>query len=68
MNTGQFKKGYVPWNKGVTGRRSHRFGRKWSVEVRKIMSIKKRGNKSPLWKGGVSKQNELDRKSVEYKL
>lgn len=43
-------------------------GRKFSTESRKKMSVAHKGEKSNLWKGGVSKENELVRKSLDYRL
>lgn len=46
------------------GKPSPRKGQKWTEQQR----IKLTGSNSPHWKGGVSTQNELIRKSTEYKL
>lgn len=46
------------WNKGKIPTEEHR---------RKI-SLSLRGEKSPLWKGGVTKENILIRSGVDYKL
>ena len=85
-----FKKGYIPWNKGITKNDDKRIslpwlgkhfseehkekirmgnlGKKVSDKSRIRISLSKRGNKSHFWKGGVTKENEKIRKTVEYKL
>lgn len=53
-------KGNIPWNKGKTGN--------YSDKSRKKMSDAKKGDKSPLWKGGISTVNQMIRASLEYRL
>ena len=74
-NRGTFKKGLVPWNKGVPisletkakmtsklkGRKVWNKGKKFSEESRRKMSIAKTGDKSPKWKGGISKMRSYKR-------
>jgi len=43
-------------------------GYKHSDSTRRQMSLAKRGNKSHLWKGGVTKEHEFIRRTVEYKI
>lgn len=43
-------------------------GNKASLETRKKMSERFKGEKSHFWRGGVSKVNKLIRKSLEYKV
>lgn len=43
-------------------------GLKRSLETRKRLSLAKKGERSPLWRGGISKKNRLIRSSLEYKL
>lgn len=64
-----FKKGVRHsrvWNKGTNT--SGMKGKKHTPETRRKIAEKRKGSKTNLWKGGVAKQNEIDRKSVEYKL
>jgi 5-methylcytosine-specific restriction endonuclease McrA len=42
--------------------------RKRSIEWRLMQSLRYRGEKSPLWKGGVCREHLKIRQSVEYKL
>lgn len=55
-------KGRSVWNKGKKGVQFH------SLETRKRISDKLKGEKSSNWKGGITPINEAIRKSVEYKL
>lgn len=59
-NKGSFQKGRKidPWNKGV----------KYSEDRRLILSKAQRGEKSHLWRGGLTKKNQIIRSSVEYKI
>lgn len=67
-------KGREVWNKGIknpetskkmTGSGNHRYGKiPWN---KGIPFIKIRGDRHPLWKGGISPTNEKIRKSIEYK-
>ncbi len=43
-------------------------GQTTSNETRLKQSISHKGEKSSLWKGGVSKENRLIRRSIEFKL
>lgn len=59
-NKGSFQKGrqVKPWNKGI----------KYSIRLRLIIANAQRGEKSHLWKGGVTRKNQIVRDSVEYKI
>jgi len=66
----------VPWNKGRKETRkevlkklseSHK-GYKHTKEQRKKISEKLKGEKSYLWKGGISEENSKIRHSLEYRL
>lgn len=61
-----FKKGHIPWNKGLP---STKKGTHYSEQERinHLKSIK-RGKDCHFWRGGVCSENERLRKSVEYKL
>lgn len=48
-----------PWNKGLKG-----VLKAWNKGKKNIHFT---GNKNPNWKGGVTKENEIIRKSIEYK-
>lgn len=41
--------GYVPWNKGIKGEKSHRFGKKMSKEARLKMSNSHKGKLNVMW-------------------
>ena len=43
-------------------------GKKFSIEIRKKISKEHKGNKHWNWQGGISKENERIRKSLEFKL
>lgn len=43
-------------------------GRKIPIGVRLKMSESKRGEKSPNWKGGITKENQKLRNSIEYRF
>lgn len=45
-----------------------RIGTKRTVETRKKLSEMKKGAKNNFWKGGISKENEKLRKSIEFRL
>jgi len=45
-----------------------RKGRKFSIKTRKKMSLASKGQKSYLWKGGITSTNRKIRSSLEYKL
>lgn len=50
-NNGRLKKGNPSWNKGITGQKSHVFGRVVSEKERKSTSERFSGEKNHLWKG-----------------
>jgi hypothetical protein len=54
-----FKRGFTPWNKNKKETR---------IEVIKKMSEKQKGNKSYLWKGGISLENKRIRHGFEFRL
>ena|SRR3990167_1405256 len=56
-----FKKGAVPWNKGIKNPYP------LSLEARQKISQKLSGNKSHLWRGGITKEVRLIRTSLEYR-
>lgn len=56
-----FKKGQVPWNKGLINPQP------LSMESRRKISEKLKGNKSHLWRGGITKNMRLIRTSLEYR-
>lgn len=43
-------------------------GKSPSIQTRLKQSLAKRGDKSPTWKGGISKINHIIRESLEYRL
>lgn len=68
-----FKKGFTPWNKGLkmgpNPEHSKRMkGRKSSLETRLKLSESHKGEKSYLWKGGITPKNHKIRTSLEYRL
>lgn len=77
-----WNKGKLGWNKGhfvtkETGRKisdalikNHPTrGKKLSVEIRRKMSQSHpKGDKHPMWKGGITTTNRIIRNSLEYKL
>ena len=78
---GQFKKGMTPWNKGMKMSLDYRKklseihrtnpNRYWLGKKRPDLDLSNRilptGEDHWNWKGGVTKQSEKERKSVEYK-
>jgi len=54
------------WKNGV--KRTGMLGKKHSKETREKMSFAQKGEKSYMWKGGVSPINKIIRKSVKFKL
>jgi 5-methylcytosine-specific restriction endonuclease McrA len=60
---GTFAAGKAPWNKGLIG---YLKGRKASDECREKISKSLRGSKAPNWRGGISTENELQRKQRRY--
>ncbi len=59
---GGVKKGNIPWNKGKKGLF------KWTEKQKIQRSEMFKGEKNPMWKGGISPINNLIRGSLEYKL
>ena len=45
-----------------------KIGKKLSIKTRKRMGEARRGNKSNLWKGGLTSINAIIRSSLEYRL
>ncbi len=43
-------------------------GRKWTDEMRKKFSEKKKGNNNNLWKGGITPENKRIRESINFRL
>lgn len=54
--------GRIPYNKGQKGVFKH------SLESKKKMSNLRKGDKSHLWKGGITKENAKIRNSFEYRI
>lgn len=54
----KFKKGHITWSQG----------KKLDLEIRKKMSIAKRGDKCHLWRGGITEKNQKIKTSIEYRL
>lgn len=52
----------------LDGRGIINVGRKWTKEQRLRFSEMRRGSNSPLWKGGLTKVNDLIRKSSAYRM
>ena len=42
-------------------------GRRLSLETRRKMSLARQGSNAPNWRGGITPQNEIERRKVEYK-
>jgi len=71
-NTNGFKKGATPWNKGkeIWKNKEHprgTLGRKFSEEHKRKIGDSHRGEKSYLWKGGITSINLQIRQSQEMK-
>lgn len=74
----EFKKGFVPWNKGKKHSDAHRKNLKmgWIKRKQKGLGVpwnKGRisnisGERHPMWKGGITPINRKIRESFEYKL
>lgn len=54
------------WENGL--RTNGRSGKKHSKQTRLKMSLAKKGKKCHWWKGGISKENDKIKKSIEYRL
>ena len=78
-NLVQYIKEHGPWNKGThnSGMLGKRHspetllkmkGKKRTLEHCKRQSARQRGPNTNLWRGGISPQNEIERKSLQYKL
>ncbi len=67
VNSGSFKPGMQTWNKGRTGEHSHMYARKMGENARQKLGERSRGEQSNFWKGGVSAEHELQRKTAQYK-
>jgi 5-methylcytosine-specific restriction endonuclease McrA len=77
-NSGSFKTGNVPWNEGkppsestkikISINKKGKSNGARSIEVRRKISESQRGEKSHLWRGGVTKQNKMVRESLEYRI
>lgn len=61
---GTFAPGQPPWNRG---RQNWRPWYRHSAETRRKISEAVTGERGPNWKGGVSPENERQRKTVAYK-
>lgn len=60
----EFKKGHTPWHAGTKGIKKQR---PWTLEERQAISLRQRGAKSHLWRGGTSKLSHLIRVNAKYK-
>ena len=72
---GRFKKGHIPWNKGIKLSDEHRDnlskshkGNRHTKETKQKMSLSRSGDKNINWKGGITPKVEKVRKSIEYRL
>ena len=68
IKMGNSHKGQKPWNKGMTGEKSHLFGIKRDARQRELARKNNSGPNNHFWKGGISPINERIRKTAEYKL
>lgn len=62
---GKFTHGKSPWNKGLAGFMA---GRKASKETRIKQSKSLSGANAPNWRGGISSENECQRKQARYRF
>ena len=44
----------VPWNKGITGKQSHMYGKRKTLAERRAISVRTTGKFNHFWKGGRS--------------
>lgn len=63
-NSGSFGAGASPWNKG---KKNWRPGYQHSEATKQAIALASSGENAPNWKGGVSSENELFRKSALYR-
>jgi hypothetical protein len=72
-------RGYTPiiagWNKGIkqTEKQKKKIsiamtGKHRSIKIRRKISKKMKGNKTHLWKGGITPENKKIRKGIEFRL
>lgn len=61
---GTFESGRASWNKGL---KDWREGYSHSAETRRRISESQRGERAPNWKGGISPENERQRKTAAYR-
>lgn len=66
MPKGKYNRKHPAWNKGKKGGTPGSFTS--NTFTRDFLSNKMMGDKNPNWKGGVSKESDIIRKSIEYKL
>lgn len=65
LSSSCFKKGIKTWNAGTN--KSGMKGKKHSAETINKMRLCKLGDKAPNWRGGISSENERQRKQMRYK-
>lgn len=63
-----FKKGNIPWNKGISYSNPKMKIIQQSKEYRLKEALAHKGKKSHFWKGGITKKNELLRKGLKFRL
>lgn len=59
--------GQVAWNKGITGDRSHSFGRKRTEDQKRLIRERTSGERSHWWKGGKTEEARRFKATVAYK-
>lgn len=62
-----FKKGLTPWNKGLTGEKSHSFGKEFTTERRKKISEALKGKKCPWAKNNPQTYKKGEHPKTEWK-